>query len=140
MTNIQELYESKYGRRLSMTLRSLGGNPGQIYADWQNRLDNPSENDLLCQQVFHWPALDAEGAAEGAHNQIIREIERLYFSGTPRDMAVALSNMLLRADLGQFCIVSGEDDLTYNANTFHRTWNNHNPESSPIVLTGEDWI
>lgn len=133
MANIRELYESKHGSRLSIVLRSLGGDPNQIKAYWQDRLDHPTDNDLQCQREFKWPALDADSAVDAAHNQIVREIERLYFAGTPRDVAVMLSNALLRTAIGTFAIVPSERDLTYTVYTFYRTWNSHNPDADQIV-------
>lgn len=134
MASIQEIYESKYGSRLSIVLRSLGGDPEQIKTHWQDSIDNPSDVDRTVCNWLHIPMLDADGAAEAAHDQIIRDIEHLYFAGTPRDVAVMLSNALLRTDIGSFSIVSGESDLTYNVDMFYRTWNRHNPDADPIIF------
>ena len=139
MANINELYDAKYSPRLSSVLRSLGGDPDQIKAHWEHHFDHPTEEQLLLDSWMPKWIKDKSGdAADAAHNQIKREIEHLFFAGMPRDAAVAISNVLLRVDLGTFCIVSGESDLTYNVDTFYRAWNEHNPDKPKIIPPHND--
>lgn len=139
MANIRDLYDSKYGPRLGMVLRSLGGDPEAIKSYWQDRADNPDPTtDLIKKMMPRMASMSGiNPEVDQIHFQIIREIEHLYFAGTPREVAVHLANALLRCD-GQFCIVPGERDLTYNVDTFFEAWNKHNPDQPPIIAPAVD--
>ena len=135
MKNIIEMYEDKYGHKLNIVLRSLGGDPYAIETYWQDRANNPDPTTMLLKQMIPSFAtdLDTPPEVDQIHHQIIREIERLYFAGTPRDVAVSISNALLRSDVGLFSIVAGEPELSYNVDRFYMVWNKHNPDQPPII-------
>ena len=88
MKNIIEMYEDKYGHKLSIVLRSLGGDPYSIETYWQDRANNPDQTTMLLKRMI--PSMtanpDTPPEVDQIHYQIIREIERLYFAGTPRDL------------------------------------------------------
>lgn len=135
MKDIIEMYEDKYGHKLNIVLRSLGGDPYGIETYWQDRANNPDPTTALLRTMIPSMTVNSDTPPEvdQIHFQIIREIERLYFAGTPRDVAVKISNALLRSDVGQFAIVAGEPELSYNVDTFYKVWNKHNPEQPPII-------
>ena len=139
MANIRDLYDSIYSPRMSIVLRTLGGDPDAIKAYWQDRLDNPTEEELAFRTMFPmFGSLTPEAAAEAAYNQIVREIEHMYFAGMRRETEVAIANELMRSGLATFSIVSGEMVLTYTDMQLARAWNDHNPDAEPIQAPHSD--
>lgn len=141
MTSVSEVYESKFSNRPYVALIMLGGDPKCILADWQNKLDNPEEMDPSLNEIPLFrdvPPLTAETAAQYAHWQIIRELERLFFTRLPRETAVAVCNSLYLIDDSRFIISPGAEELVYNSYAFKSAWNKHNPDQPEIILSGID--
>lgn len=125
MYHLNDIYTSAYGTNAKVFLRSIGGNPDAII------------NDLAAQCAAPNPLADMLGVssaatAEDAHNAILREIVRIYFSGVSRESAVAVANAL--ADFGTISLCATIPELTFNAAAYVRAWNNSNPSQNAIVF------
>lgn len=134
MANVRELFDQKYTSRLIMVLRMLDGDPVKIEKYWQNRLDNPTPEDLEAQKMipalFH--RLTPDAAVDAMRHNVISEIERLFFQRIPREIAVGICNALDITQLSLLQIDPKEEALTYHAYRFCDAWNKHNPDQSPI--------
>ena len=139
MTNptVSAIYADKYTIRTKYVLKNLGGDPDAIIAAYQDRVDHPEREDSEWAAMFGLPVgLSVEDAAQNAYWDIVKEIERLHFSRMSRTTAVEVANLL--CDLGSYCIIVGNADLTYNYYCFALTWNKCNPDKEPLRHAAPD--
>lgn len=128
--NLREEYESKYGLAAKMVLRQLGGDPDAIIEKYADKIDSKTEGDALffsSVMTFFKDTCDADNI----HNEILKEIERLYFSSLSRDAAVAICNALIIG--GEISITTAVDGLSYNGCRFMAAWNAENPDKQKIL-------
>lgn len=126
MSNLSDSYTATYGTDAKVFLRTLGGNPDKILNDpYQCTAPNPLSAML---------GADASATAEDAHNAILREIKRIYFSGLPRETALAVANSL--SALGTISLCAAIPELTFNAWSYADAWSEANPDQRPIQSAG----
>lgn len=130
-TTLAEAYGRKYGPAAKNYLRSLGGDPDAIIARVQDAWNAPDPvTDWLTQCSQAHMFTNSTDAAVAAHAEIIKDIERRYFSQFSRESAVLIANAL--GGQGILCLCPTEDDLTYTCHTFTAKWNEINPDLPPI--------
>ena len=128
--NLRDEYESKYGLAAKMVLRQLGGDPDAIIEKYADNIASKTEEDaLLFSSVMTF--FKYADDADNIHNEILKEIERLYFSSLSRDTAVAVCNALING--GQISITTAVDGLSYNGYRFMAVWNAENPDKQKIL-------
>lgn len=130
MSEIMSAYESAYGTAEKTFLAMLGGDPYEI-AERVAALETEAESvdDVACN--FFGFGIDTT-PEEDLHNEIIKEITHRYFSGMPRESALAVGNVL--GDLGEFRPCATIRDLVFNSFTFVDAWNASNTDEKPIRL------
>lgn len=130
-------YEAKYGLTVKMLVRVLGGDPNAILSAMQDKVDNPTKVDSQLRKMMRLPALDADGAADAAHTQMLAEAERLYFAAIDRASAVAICNALSKVDTATISIHPAVPELTYNARAFMGAWNRIRQNDQPIIYQSD---
>lgn len=129
MSKLMDDYEAAYGLGEKLYLRMLGGNPEEIAADLEN---------LDAQNAAFFAGMgmpEKQCTAADLHNEIIKDIQRRYFSAMPREQALAVCNALNTT--GEFSPCAEIDELKYNAWTLRNAWNATNPGKDPIMLNPE---
>lgn len=123
MSNLSDSYTATYGTDAKVFLRTLGGNPDKILTDLSNQCTAPNPLSAML-------GADASATAGDAHNAILREIKRIYFSGLPRETALAVANSL--SALGTISLCAAIPELTFNAWSYADAWSEANPDQRPI--------
>lgn len=127
MSNLNDLYVAAYGTNARVFLRTLGGDPDKVINDLSARCAEPNPlADML--------GIDPSATAEDAHNAILREIKRIYFSGLSRETALAVANSL--SDLGAISLCTTIPELTFNVWAYADAWSAANPDQRPILPAG----
>lgn len=134
---VSDRYEAKYGLTVKMLVRVLGGDPNAILSAMQDKVDNPTKEDIQILQLMRLPALDAESAADESHKQLLAEAERLYFAAIDRASAVAICNSLSKVDTATISIHPAVPELTYNARAFMGAWNRIRQNDQPIIYQSD---
>lgn len=117
-------YHAKYGTNARVFLRTLGGDPDAVI---RSLIEQCAEPNPLASML----GVSPDPTEEDAHNAILREIKRLYFSGISRDAAVAVANAI--GSLGSLCLCDTIPELTFSGVSFADTWSYYHPDKEPII-------
>lgn len=127
MVNLNDAYVSAYGTNAKVFLRSIGGDPDKIIGDLSAQCAEPNPLAAML-------GADSGATVQDAHNAILREIKRVYFSSLSRASAVAVGNAI--GELGSISLCSAVPELTFSALTYAGAWNMANPDQEPILAVG----
>lgn len=130
---IIETYESIYGTRAKILLRTLGGDPNAIIADTAAKIAEPNP---LADMLGLAPSTDAE-VAEQAHYAILHAIKSAYFGKIDRNAAVAVVTALSLSETAKLTVF---DDMEYNYSAFASEWASAHPDEERITLVDSDWL
>lgn len=127
MSNLNDIYTNTHGTSAKAFCFSLGGDPDKVISDLASQCAAPNPLATML-------GVDQFATADDAHNAILCEIKRLYFSRIPRDAALSIANSL--PELGAISLCSTIPELTFNAWSYADAWSNANPDQPPIRSVG----
>lgn len=140
MCELMNAYEAAYGSKEKIFLRMLGGDPDEVCRRVEE-LEAEAEELEANNSLFSVPAEYSFGHTtpeQDLHGEIMKEINRLYFSSIPRESALAICNAL--GELGEFTPCATIPGLTFNDSTFMYAWNEANPDKKPLQRNGAAWF